>query len=57
MLLYCSEIMCLDTLLKNNVTMESRYFLFKPVKVQNKFAKYILGDTKKLHQIWQYYEN
>jgi hypothetical protein len=57
MLLYYSEIMCLDTLLKNNVTMESRYFLFKPVKVQNKFAKYILGDKKKLHQIWQYYEN
>ena len=45
-LLYCSEILCLDTLLKDNVTMESRYFLFQPVKVQIKFAKYILGVNK-----------
>ena len=46
MLLYCSEIMCLDTLLKDKVTMESRYFLFQPVKVQIKFAKYVLGVNK-----------
>ena len=46
MLLYCSEILCLDTLLKGNLTMESRYFLFQPVKVQIKFAKYILGVNK-----------
>jgi hypothetical protein len=46
MLLYCSEIMCLDTLLKDNVTMESRYFVFQPVKVQIKFAKYVLGVNK-----------
>jgi hypothetical protein len=26
--------------------MESRYFLFQPVKVQIKFAKYILGVNK-----------
>ena len=45
-LLYCSEILCLDTLLKDNVSMESRYFLFQPVKVQIKFAKYILGVNK-----------
>jgi hypothetical protein len=46
MLLYCSEILCLDTLLKDNVTMESRYFLFQPVKVQIKFAIYILRVNK-----------
>jgi hypothetical protein len=46
MLLYCSTILCLDTLLKDNITMESRYFLFQPVKVQIKFAKHILGVNK-----------
>ena len=46
MLLYCSEILCLDTLLNDNITMESRYFLFQPVKVQIKFAKYILRVNK-----------
>jgi hypothetical protein len=43
---YSFAILCLDTLLKDNITMESRYFLFQPVKVQIKFAKYILRVNK-----------
>jgi hypothetical protein len=34
------------TKFNDNVTMESRYFLFQPVKVQIKFAKYILRVNK-----------
>jgi hypothetical protein len=45
-LLYCSEVLCLETLLKDNANVESRHFLFQPVLVQVKFAKYILGVNK-----------
>ena len=38
--------MCLETLLKDNANVESRHFLFQPVLVQVKFAKYILGVNK-----------
>ena len=45
-LLYCSELLCLETLLKDNANVESKHFLFQPVLVQVKFAKYILGVNK-----------
>ena len=45
-LLYCSEVLCLETLLKDNANLESRHFLFQPVLVQVKFAKYISGVNK-----------
>jgi hypothetical protein len=32
--------------LKDNANVESRHFLFQPVLVQVKFAKYILGVNK-----------
>lgn len=45
-LLYCSEILCLDTLLKENSTIESRHFLYPQTKIQIRFIKHILGVSK-----------
>ena len=37
---------CVETLLKDNANVESRHFLFQPVLLQVKFAKYILAVNK-----------
>lgn len=45
-LLYCSEIWALSTLVKGNLNIESKYDSFIPNTVQVKFSKYILGVHK-----------
>ena len=45
-LLYCSEVISLEILLKDNVSIESRHFLYPQTKVQLRFAKHILGVSK-----------
>ena len=45
-LLYCSEIWSLFTLIKGNVNVEMKYDSFIPNKVQMKYAKYMLGVHK-----------
>ena len=45
-LLYCSEVLSLDILMKENATINSRHFLFQQVKVQMKFCKNMLGLHK-----------
>lgn len=45
-LLYCSELLCLDMLVKEKSDLNSRHFSYQPVKIQMKFAKYILGVNK-----------
>lgn len=45
-LLYCSEIICLDSLLKENTILEDRYILYPQTKVQIRFAKHTLGVSK-----------
>lgn len=45
-LLYCSEIWSLESLVNNRSILENKYLLFPPVKVQLTFAKYLLGVNK-----------
>jgi hypothetical protein len=45
-LLYCSEVWSLFTLIKEKVNVELKYDSFIPNKVQMKYAKYILGVHK-----------
>ena len=45
-LLYCSEVWSLFTLIKGNVKVELKYDSFIPNKVQMKYAKYMLGVHK-----------
>jgi hypothetical protein len=45
-LLYCSEVWSLFTLIKGNVNVELKYDSFIPNKIQMKYAKYILGVHK-----------
>jgi hypothetical protein len=42
-LLYCSEVWSLFTVIKGNVNVELKYDSFIPNKVQMKYAKYMLG--------------
>ena len=42
-LLYCSEVWSLFSLIKGNVNVELKYVSFIPNKVQMKYAKYMLG--------------
>ena len=44
-LLYCSEIWCVN-IVKNDKSLESKYLSMQPVKIQIKFAKYLLGVNK-----------
>ena len=44
-LLYCSEIWCLN-IIKTDKSLESKYLSMQSVKVQIKFAKYLLGVNK-----------
>ena len=45
-LVYCSEVWSLFTLIKGNVQVELKYDSFIPNKVQMKYAKYMLGVHK-----------
>ena len=45
-LLYCSEVWSLFTLIKGNVNVELKYDSFIPNKVQMKYVKYMLGVHK-----------
>jgi hypothetical protein len=45
-LVYCSEVWSLFTLIKGNVNVELKYDSFIPNKVQMKYAKYMLGVHK-----------
>ena len=45
-LLYCSEVWSLFTVIKGNVNVELKYDSFIPNKVQMKYAKYMLGVHK-----------
>lgn len=46
-LLYCSEILSLDFLVKDKCNLEEKFLSFPPVKVQLKFYKYMLGVNRR----------
>ena len=45
-LLYCSEIWCLDNLVTSKCNIEEKHFSCPPVKVQIKFIKHLLGVNR-----------
>jgi hypothetical protein len=49
-LLYCSEIWSLDSLVNNKSILENKYLLFPPVKMQLKFDKYLLGVKQRSNE-------
>jgi hypothetical protein len=44
-LLYCSEVWSLN-IIKDNKILESKYWNMAPVKIQIKFAKFLIGVNK-----------
>ena len=54
-LLYCSEVWSLN-IIKDNKILESKYWNMAPVKIQIKFAKFLIGVNKAavilMQQFW-----